>query len=176
MNKLKKMDELGISINWKTINTGWRGLNNFSRQLYNRDVIEYAQEEIARENNINDKVLALASCYDNETNEIDKLLLFLSKDIVSTEDIEIKKWSIILLTKLLDSISSIPLEGLLELTEFWSMFDYPQFSPHILQGVNNNISPKEYYTEENYKHIKDSHMKWIEQELMNIKKCEQNNF
>lgn len=38
-------------------------------------------------------------------------------------------------------------------------------SPNIIQGVNNTMTPNEYYSDENYLKIISNHNLWIKKEL-----------
>lgn len=43
--------------------------------------------------------------------------------------------------------------------------DFPEDSPHIFQGRDNNITPEQYYTEQNYSYLFDEHVRWIKNEI-----------
>ena len=49
---------------------------------------------------------------------------------------------------------------------------FPEDSPHIFQGRNNNITPEEYYTQENYDYLYEKHIEWLQKEIKSIK-CNQ---
>jgi hypothetical protein len=169
MIKLKRFEEEGIEINWLTIVIGWYGPGKYTRLLLNKDIIEYATNLIVEQNNQEEQVLMLASCREQDSEEIDTILNKLALGVVTSKDTEERKWVLILLKDLLFSISSNLIQGLVEITSFWEKFNYPSYSPHIIQGVNNNIKPKDYYSEQNYKKIIEAHKIWVENQLKSVK-------
>ena len=42
------------------------------------------------------------------------------------------------------------IQGLMDFTDIWAKFNFPSNSPHIVQGLNNRIEPREYYTLNTY--------------------------
>ena len=70
-----------------------------------------------------------------------------------------------MLMDLLEKLPESPLYGLLRLTEFWANFNYPDDSPHIIQGRGNNYTPEVYFTKGNYDVVLTRHRRWIEEEL-----------
>jgi len=58
-----------------------------------------------------------------------------------------------------------PMYGLIAFTEFWARFDYPDDSPHVVQGQNNCITPQEYYTKQNYDDMIIRHKNWLKSKL-----------
>lgn len=171
MIELKRFKEEGLEINWMTIIIGWYGPGKNTKMLSNKEIIEYATTLIAEQNNQEEQVLMLACCREQDSEEIGKILNILSKSDDSSRDTEEMKWVLILLKDLLSTISTKPVHGLVEITGFWEKFNYPLYSPHILQGVDNNIQPEDYYTEQNYKNIIEAHKIWIENQLKVIREC-----
>ena len=37
-----------------------------------------------------------------------------------------------------------------KLGDIWAYLEFPPDSPHVFQGINNEITPEEYYTMQNY--------------------------
>jgi hypothetical protein len=103
-----------------------------------------------------------------EKQDIIKLLENISsKKHIKNEEI---KCAVFLLEK---NISKLPIkysEGLLYLTRFWSKFNFPKYMPHIVQGLNNDIKPEDYYSEENYIRIKKSHLRWLNETKKKLRK------
>jgi hypothetical protein len=56
----------------------------------------------------------------------------------------------------------------MSLFDFWAQLDYPIDSPHVIQGRGNNITPEEYYTQENYDNIYNMHVDWLKKEIKYI--------
>ena len=79
MIKLNDFKQYGFYVTWKLIDIGFRGNDIFKYNLEARDIINYAIEKI--ENNSEDNLIyELASMYETETEEINKILkkLFMS--------------------------------------------------------------------------------------------------
>ena len=50
------------------------------------------------------------------------------------------------------------------MTELWDSLGFPEDSPHIVQGVNNTLSPNEYYSQENYDELYRLNYEWFMKE------------
>ena len=72
-----------------------------------------------------------------------------------------EKWKLVYIKKNFPQLNKNIIQGLIELNDLWVKLDFPKDSPCILQGVKNNISPQEYYTEENYIYLYNRHLDWI---------------
>ena len=72
-----------------------------------------------------------------------------------------EKWKLVYIKKNFPQLNKNIIQGLIELNDLWVKLDFPEDSPCILQGVKNNISPQEYYTEENYIYLYNRHLDWI---------------
>ena len=171
MIKLKSFEQENIIITWTAIKIGLYGYCNFASQLENQDVLNYALELLEKDINQNEDILALAICYEENSEEIRSIVYKLSQ----YEDIdyyfEVRKWRALYLKELLINLPKDFIDGLYELTDFWAMFNYPEDSPHIVQGKNSNISPQEYYSEENYANIVNNHKTWLKEEFKKLKKA-----
>lgn len=170
MIELEQFRENKLGLNWTTIIIGWYGPGKFGRQLKEKDIIDYAVNLIINDENQKQEVLLLASYNEKDCCEIEELLKKLANEEEVNKEVEEKKWEVILLMNLLKGLSDRPIDGLIELTDFWEKFDYPEYSPHVVQGVRNNISPSEYYTKENYHDLVNMHQQWIERQLEEINK------
>lgn len=154
-----------VPITWTTLLIGIEGPGKFEGLLESQDVINYAIEFMDLDNDYPKEVLELASAYKHENELVKKLVLDLSsKEKVDRED-ETKKWIVILLKEKLNNLPESPLYGLIALTEFWEKFNYPEYSPHTIQGRGNEIKPEEYYSNDFYKNCVFEHRKWIEKML-----------
>ncbi len=101
--------------------------------------------------------------------EIKDLLQRLSQLDGGDPQIELRKWRLVLLEEVLASMPKDALYGLIALTEFWQDFGFPSDSPHVVQGRGNNITPPEYYQEENLQRLVNCHRTWIENERASLK-------
>jgi hypothetical protein len=165
MSRLESLRALGVPVNWRTILVGFVGLGKIGRLIEPKAVIGYAEDAIAR-GDASDEVVALAVSDDSE--EIERHLRSLSSSEQSSVEREERKWRVLLLNEELAELPRDPLYGLLALTSFWARFDFPEDSPHVVQGRGNNLSPTEYYTEGNFRDAVERHAHWIEREVASL--------
>ncbi|MBP1903695.1 hypothetical protein J2Z32_000307 [Paenibacillus turicensis] len=157
-----------VPITWTSLLIGIEGPGKFEKLLETQEVINYAIEYMDLNEDYPNEVLELASAYRNECELVEKLLRDLSsREGVNRED-ELKKWIIILLIETLSELPENPLYGLIVLTEFWEKFDYPDYSPHTIQGKDNEIKPEEYYTQAYYENCVNKHKEWIDKMIRNM--------
>jgi hypothetical protein len=162
MSKLQALRALGLRVNWQTVLVGFVGPGKVGQLLEPKDVISYAEDAIAG-GDTSDEVVALAVSDDSQ--EIEKHLRMLSLREHSDAKQEERKWLLLLLKEALADLPPEPLSGLIALTSFWERFDYPEDSPHVVQGRGNKLSPSEYYTEVNFRDTVERHTRWIQREL-----------
>lgn len=170
MIELEQLKRNEIKVNWTTIMIGWYGPGKFSRQLKEKDIINFAINLITNDDNQQQDVLMLASCGEKDSCEIEKLINWLANEEKGNREVEERKWQVILLINLLKKLNEKPTYGLIEITEFWEKFGFPEYSPHIDQGINNNINPSDYYSKENYDITIYLHKKWIKNQLEDLSK------
>ena len=164
MNILKKMAGDDVPVNWSTVLRGWYGPGKFDRQLQVADIAAYAQAMIESNPEQPVAVLKLAGARDDETEMVESSLKQLAALEPVDETTEVRKWRLYLLKELEPALSDDPLYGLIALTEFWEKFDYPDDSPHVVQGRGNHQDPQQYYTPENFLKIRKLHREWIKGE------------
>jgi len=172
MIKIKDFIEKGFEITWTLLNIGFDGSAKFKKQLNEQDIIDYAISKIENGDESLDVVL-LASLHAANTEEISELLKKLSDSEKVNVDGEFRKWRAIYVSKHLPDIQDDCIQGLIELGDIWAMFDFPDDSPHVFQGRNNNITPKEYYTQENYERLLEIHRKWLDKEIAYLRNKEE---
>jgi hypothetical protein len=98
----------------------------------------------------------------SKSTSIGEALVRLAPEI---DDREVRGWRAVELAHLLDELPPSPIDGLMELTSFWNALDFPDDMPHVVQGRANDISPIDYYTEENYRQLLDRHKAWLRSEI-----------
>lgn len=163
MINIKDFIEKGFEITWTLLNLGFDGNTKFKNQLNGQDIIDYAISKVENGDESLDVVL-LASSHTANTEEISELLKKLSNSEQVSVDVEFRKWRVIYVSKHLPDIQKDSIQGLIELGDIWALFDFPNDSPHVFQGRNNDITPKEYYTQENYERLLEIHRKWLDKE------------
>lgn len=78
------------------------------------------------------------------------------------------KWTIFALNSFLESVPQDCLYGILSLNEFWNDWGTIFGCPNVVQGVNNDATPVEFYSESNFKTILLQHRKWVAQEINHL--------
>ena len=174
-----------FNINWTTILVGWKGLgvfspwpercNEFPPLISASELTAYAEERLASSNDVeNDLIVRLLSLdlavESRET--ITGLLKGLSDLDRCDPSFELRKWRLILLADLLDSLPHDSINGLVALSDFWLNFGFPPDSPHVIQGRGNTITPGEYYQDDNFQRLVARHRVWIRDEKANLKQHE----
>jgi len=167
-----------FNTNWTTLLVGWNGLGVFSPWpdradefpplLSADEMVAYANERLALSSSIaeQDLIVKLLS-FDlrQESREaIRGVLTQLSNLLESDSAFELRKWRVVLLEELLDDAPTDALYGLTALTEFWQGFGFPSDSPHEVQGRENEMTPFEYYGDQNWKRLLNRHRAWIQDE------------
>ena len=165
MIQLKDFKDKGFNVSWKLINIGFHGSEEFYEELSSKDIINYAISIL--ESDFKDSVYKrlveeIACEYEENYEKLDYNI----KELVKLENnidykLEFRKWVYMYVSINLKK-NSDNIQGLIELTELWAKLDFPDFSPHIVQGVNNDIIPQDYYTTENYNYLLRKHFEWLE--------------
>lgn len=168
MNKLKELENMNFKITWKLINIGLFGNELIKSQITKKDIYDFEEELLANNSfNFNDVVLLTdKSLSDTEFRE---LIYKFSKNEKTEMKFESEKWIVYLTKKMLDTLNKKDyFNSLLEISDFWISLGQPKNSPHIFQAVNNNITPKEYYTKEMFEKVLYMHENWIKKEVKQI--------
>ena len=165
MIKIDDIKKFGFKVTWDVVRLGWEGPGNFQRQLFVDQINYFADLMIIDASDAElGKIAELCTTADEQV--IAEMLFHLSPEI---SDRALRIWRVVLLESTLSSLSNDPLYGLIELTDFWSKLGYSLDSPNIIQGVDNDLTPTEYYTQENLEKILDSHREWLKKEIKNFR-------
>lgn len=176
-----------FQVNWTTVLVGWRGLGvyspwpdrwaEFPPLLSISEVVAYADGRLESSSDEEEiELLASLSSWNLQEEGREKvlnLLNHLSELDNGNQSIEIRKWRVICLGQLLESLPQDAIYGLIALTEFWQDFGFPPDSPHEVQGRENKIAPDEYYQQENFARLLNSHISWIKDEIEAIRRHKQ---
>jgi hypothetical protein len=153
-----------FDVNWRTLLIGRDGPGKYPPLLSQDDVRRFAAEKIAERPDEPPDTLTLAIASSDDDDEVIKNLRRLAEQQPGDPARELRKWRLVLLKEVIGELPQDPLYGLLRLTEFWERFDYPSDGPHIVQGRQNQLTPGEYYTSENFERVVRRHEEWISAE------------
>ena len=158
MITLKDFKNNNLKINWKVIDIGCLGSEIFKNELSYDDIINFSLEEFDEKNKL---ILRIVASDRDEYQEMGYLVQELANMEKSEYKLAFEKWKLVYIKKNFPKLNKNVIQGLIELNDLWVKLDFPEDSPCILQGVKTNISPQEYYTEENYIYLYNRHLKWI---------------
>ena len=158
MITLEDFKNNNLKINWKVIDIGCLGSEIFKNELSYDDILNFSLEKFDEKNKL---ILRIVASGRDEYQEIGCLVQELANMEKSEYKLAFEKWKLVYIKKNFPKLNKNIIQGLIELNDLWVKLDFPEDSPCILQGVKNNISPQEYYTEENYTYLYNRHLKWI---------------
>lgn len=160
MIKIKDFKELDFFITWRLL---YRAL--LKKQLKVEEIIEYAIEQLESGNDRNE-VCEIAGFCDSDLDYLLDILHELAREEKSDDEFEERKLRAVIIRDSLKLKKDNCIDGLMELTDLWIEFGCPKDSPHIIQGKHNNISPNEYYTDDNYNYLYKKNMDWLKDEIL----------
>ncbi|WP_165602840.1 DUF2247 family protein [Photorhabdus australis] len=167
MYSLAKKMEL---IDWGMIFLGAKG--SPAGRLLASDISEFACDELAKldmDDPLLTDVSEAAFCTEITSEIISNLEIICDKKNINMQLSE-RKWRYVALyILLLNGLPDDYVYGLLKLNEFWSLWGDSGDSPNIVQGVGNNLSPSEYYSEETYCLLMKSHQDWLDKEIKQLR-------
>lgn len=162
MIKLNDIRQLGLSVTWRLL------YNGLCKKLLDVDeIIEYAIEKLEGGDDRKEICELAGSCADEKEDILNLLFKLIEKN--TQDDIENKKIRAAIVNKELKHKNGDYISGLEDLTDMWIKLGYPADSPHIIQGVNNHITPTNYYTQENYDYLYEKNKGWLQNELEYLK-------
>ena len=164
MIKISELEKLGLKITWKLLYLGYSGYSDFGKQISASDVIAFAIDQLVSDSCNND-ICELASSYESEDEDILRILHQLAMNEKSNNEFELRKLKAAIVSNALKTKDPNCIDGLMELTDLWIELGYPSDSPHVIQGRENNMSPQDYYTEENYEKLYNKNISWLKTEL-----------
>lgn len=152
-------------IDWGIIFLGACGIA--SGKLSASEISGFACNELAKPEGVKDILLTaiseVAFCSD-----INEEVIGYLKFIYDEESIDLKlssrKLRYLALCLTMQELPDDCVYSLLKLNEFWQVWGDDAETPNIIQGVGNNISPTEYYTDEQYKVAIKQHQEWLKKE------------
>lgn len=168
MNLLLADFDKRFGLDWTSVLVGWQGFSAFGRLVNPSDIREYALGQLETLPAPSVDLVGLAICSDSDTEQIGGHLIKLLSRETADRATAARKWVVCLLDRRLRDLPTDPLYGLLGLTEFWSDAGFPTNSPHQVQGLGNEIGPKDYYTAKNFREALDRHRRWIEKETAEL--------
>lgn len=184
MSAFEKLDA-SFGANWTTLLVGWKGLGVFSPWpdrwiefpplVSPSEIATYAGKRLETTNDATEQNLIsrlLSPDLGAQSREaIKETLKSLSDLEFRNPTVELRKWRIILLEELLNNMPQDPIYAVMSLTEFWQSFGFPADSPHEVQGRQNNLTPTQYYQNENLSRLICLNWSWARGEREVLEKA-----
>ena len=156
-------------IDWGVIYHGCQGIPGLNLKIKIDDIENFAIKKIENlEGNTLIIVADLASAKYLDRGEITELLDEICMIEHINLDISLKKWRLVMLEEIIENLSYDCLYDLIELTDFWVYWKNPADKPHIIQGVDSDMSPIDYYSDDNFNKLLKAHQIWIIEEKQRI--------
>ena len=152
---------IGITPSWTLLRMGWEGLGKDKRRFVSRgDIESFAYDAVSQADAKSAVHIAqLSDCATLSDENIGYLLGKLAREPAESDTL---KWQVLLLSRILSEMKDMDsVKGLTALTEFWAIWDYPDYMPHIVQGRGNTIAGYDYFSEKHFHIIIDRHERWI---------------
>lgn len=167
MITLESIKQLGLPITWRLLS-----IAIYDGYLQREAAVDYAIEQL-ESGNEQMEVCELASTHPSEKDDICALLKRLVAQENTNHELEWRKLRAALVNEALKEKKENCVDGLVCLTELWIGLGCPSDSPHIIQGQNNSIEPKDYYSDQNYDLLYEKNTEWLKKELACLKesKC-----
>ena len=170
-NIFKEMLDDNI-VDYGVILQSWIGIPGVNIKLKYQDIIDFAIKRINNSpNELEENLLIdLTSVCFLDNAEITRILTELCDFEQVNITMSLRKWRLYLLKNILNDLETDALYVLIRLSEFWIEWQTVLIDPipHLYQGVNNSMSPQDYYSEENMNRTIDIHKKWIENEIKSV--------
>jgi len=168
MRKLENIKIKGFCITWKLIDLGYKGCDYFQNELSTREIIDYAISIMMDDENTDNIITDLACEYETQEDKVDRYVKQLAEKENTEYDLEYRKWRVLYVMQNLPNPEMEFINGLIELGDIWAKFDFPSDSPHVYQSRQNDMTPEQYYTQENFSKLLSKHKEWIDSEVNHI--------
>lgn len=158
-------------IDWGMVFLGAKGIP--SGRLSASDISDFACQELANSDEARGALLTaiseVAFCTEI-TEEILDYLYFICQQKRIDINVSYRKWRFLSLSELMTELPDDCVYGLLKLNGFWMVWGESIECPNIMQGVLNDISPAEYYTDEQFSLTVKRHQEWLKKESEDLVK------
>lgn len=164
---LKEIDNSGL-VDWGVLLLGAKGLP--IGQISIQFISDYAVKRLIKidpndpEFIINSDLCLHKSIDADLIEELSQLCGLSGVDIDKSK----MKWVVFALIDLLQKLGNDYIYGILEINNFWNEWGDFKGSPNLIQGVDNYISPDDFYTKTNYENIINSNWSWANSELFKL--------
>ncbi len=160
MTQLDDFKKLGFDITWKLISFGYISNSVFSNELMIDDIMDYAVNLYENEST-NKLLLDLIVLEKDDSQNIFNAIQKLSDKERTDDSLEYKKWEILFVWKKAWFTDQNYMDFLLDLSDLWTKLGCPKNFPRVIQGINNDMNPEDYYSLQNYHTVIQEMKQWI---------------
>lgn len=160
MNKLKKIESIGLKVTWKLINIGLNGDDEIPMQFSIRELSEYLNERLCYDDIESDNIIKLLLEID-DVFSFEKILCELANSEKTDINVQKSKWKLYMLHELLYNPNQDFFQSLLDIMHFWTNIENMDICPHDFPSA-------EEFNENTYKSILKINQMWLKEALMNI--------
>lgn len=163
MSLFENIFKKNIDISWSTLWIGWLGFDGFGRLTTPDDISEYACRLIGQEETSQDVIVLSCSA------DLDRVTFALHRLATQTtydENVEARKWRLVLFESVLKNLPDEPLAAALEIVGFWGLWKFPNDGPI---GDVANIS-NEMYSKLGFEKLKQDSNDWFEAEIRRLQR------
>ena len=153
---------------WAVVLQGVSGIPSHSGRLPPSCVESFANtelEKVAADDPLLDVIVSLAGDSDLPTSELNpqlqKMCAYKNSDIQRAKRI----WRAMALEEVLANLDSDPLYGLINLSVFWSSWDWPVDAPPSMLSGAKTLPEHDYHSASNYDHVIREHEEWLKDEI-----------
>ncbi len=166
------MKELGLSVNMETLIVGWICFREIGGCLHVSDINEYITQYLKSREQCSEYEDVLYALDLSEELLNKKFQCYFTRLSDKVKEAEKRKWEVVLLKEKILMIKNMHVtSAMIELNNFWKdMEGVVMNSPHIEQGVHNNLTPKEYYSQTFLDHLLQKYKDWLNANVAILKK------
>ena len=172
MNPLKVLEALNLRITWKLIYIGLYGDKKIPVVLAYDDLFNYLYERLDCVSDETDRIVA-SICEKDSPTHVRSLLQDYCRKENSDISLQLRKWRVYLLKMVLENNIADPLQGLLEMIQFWRTIGEVANADPFVFPDNNSVSNGIYFSQSNYESLKRNCKIWMNQEINYIVLSEQ---
>lgn len=156
---------------WGVLLLGVRGVPSRVERVSRSDISSFANDQlelILTSDPALDLIVALSEEAIRDPVELREALAAICE--LKSVDIERsgRIWRCWLLKTHVADLESDPVYGLLELTQFWSEWGWPNDAPRSMKR-SADVSPEGYHSDTHYQNVLEEHRIWIEREQRHLK-------
>lgn len=158
---------MGFSIPWKLIAVGLFGKDEIPPSITQSDTVEFLKDSLTDNDDQTENIIKLI-CAEDDPSEFDGILKALAEEDITDLVIQKRKWRACLLAIIIENTSKDPLQGMLELTEFWVAMGMPSDCPQAFPNSGDQKAIQHFFTKASYESSVNENRAWLSKEILSI--------